>query len=157
MFVACLLACLPACLPLPPHPTQETPPAPPTLAHSPDTHSLAAAAERRRRLMGNKLPPEKEKKKHTLSLSVCVCASHRTNKARNNISNTATATTLQYGVCIDRCTDTHKNNNSNASGDLLLCITLSAHACVGAEEEEEVLQLLGLFVRLCANARVASL
>ncbi len=37
MFVACLLACLP----LPPHPTQETPPAPPpTLAHSPDTHSL---------------------------------------------------------------------------------------------------------------------
>jgi len=38
MFVACLLACLP----LPPHPTQETPPAPtpPTLSHSPDKHSL---------------------------------------------------------------------------------------------------------------------
>jgi hypothetical protein len=78
--------------------------------------------------MSNKLPPRKRKKKHTLSLYVCVCASHRTNKATNNISNTATATTLQYGVCIDRCTDTHKNNNSNASGDLLLCITLSAHA-----------------------------
>jgi len=36
-----VVACLLACLPLPPHPTQETPPAPPpTLAHCPDTHSL---------------------------------------------------------------------------------------------------------------------